>query len=344
MTQKEFQSAVNKGSVSGAYILHGEEEFVKGRILRQLISLIDEDFRAMNLNDFETADAYSIIQSCDTMPMFGERRLVIVRTLPEGESAAKLAEYMDDMPESTVLVFALQGKYEPKKAAKKQKAPQKDKTAPKVAADIFSLLDSRGRVIEIGVQSAQDLIKFTLVTVKNNGCAIDPATAKYLVDRVGTDAGELNGDIQKLTDFVGSGGCIDKKAIDTCVGRNVEYVVFDILDYFLAGKAADGMRALDGIIKDGTDVMSVATYMEGRFKLMMEARKLMDEGVSRERAINLIGGHPFAAGKVYDAAKKYKFDRLCEITRELASIAYYKASGAMNERTALEQIIARWML
>ena len=55
-----FFKSIKTGSLKGAYVLHGEEEFVKESALKSLTSSLDEATRDLNLQVLEKAEADAI--------------------------------------------------------------------------------------------------------------------------------------------------------------------------------------------------------------------------------------------------------------------------------------------
>ena len=110
MDYMTFFKSIKTGSLKGAYALHGEEEFVKESALKSLTSSLDEATRDLNLQVIEKAEADDIISACETLPFFGERRVVVCKTLPADSDARKLTSYLPGIPDYTLLIFFIRGK------------------------------------------------------------------------------------------------------------------------------------------------------------------------------------------------------------------------------------------
>lgn len=76
-----------------------------------------------------------------------------------------------------------------------------------------------------------------------------------------------------------------------------------MIDCFTAGKVRDGMRALHGLLEDRDAALGIASFLESRFKLMLEGRKLMDGGLSAQTAAAKLEGNRYANTKACTAAK-----------------------------------------
>ena len=84
------------------YLLFGEEAFLKKSYKNRLKeAMVGDD--TMNFHQFEGkgVDLKEIISLADTMPFFGERRLILIEDsgLFKGSGAEALVEYLPQMPE-----------------------------------------------------------------------------------------------------------------------------------------------------------------------------------------------------------------------------------------------------
>ena len=105
MNYNDFLRAVSKKEVTGAYILHGQEEFTKNRAIEKLTELLNPNMRSVNLQSYEKTGAEELINACETMPFFDRLRLIIVQTVPDGDEARRILDFLDTMPESTLLML-----------------------------------------------------------------------------------------------------------------------------------------------------------------------------------------------------------------------------------------------
>ena len=96
---KEFKSI---------YLLYGEEAFLKKSYKNQLRQAIVGD-DTMNYHYFEGKgiDLKEIISLADTMPFFGEQRLIVIEDsgLFKSGGTENLVEYLPQMPKTTCMVF-----------------------------------------------------------------------------------------------------------------------------------------------------------------------------------------------------------------------------------------------
>lgn len=324
MNHTQFFSALKQGNIQGAYLFYGPEEFIKASALGRVELLVDEATRDLNVQRLDAGSVDDLISACETLPFFAERRLVISKFLPVEDAAKKLIGYLPTMPDCTVLIMYCTGKVNEN-------------------TKLFKYFKEIAHDVKFDTISEQEAQKWVMQTARKFGVVLSPDVSAYFIRAIGTEMQMVNQELQKVLSYVGEGGNVTKEAIDFVAIKNVEYRVFDMLDYFLAANTGEGMRALDALISDGESPIKLASFLEGRFKLMLHARLLMDQGASRAEAIKRMGGSPYAAQKAYDAARKFSQAALLAAVSDFADIGYAQMSGRCRDRDALEMALFRHM-
>ena len=225
------------------------------------------------------------------------------------------------MPESSILLINIKGAADSKNSLVKR-------------------LRSEGRAVEFDELPLSDIIKWCMKTANKQGAVLDSDTARTFAGLVGTDMTAISNELQKLIDTVGPGGTITRDTISRCTVGSIEFQVFAMIDCFTAGKVRDGMRALHGLLEDRDAALGIASFLESRFKLMLEGRKLMDGGLSAQTAAAKLEGNRYANTKACTAAKKYSSAKLAELVGNLANVGYGVVSGGAAAVDALEKIMA----
>lgn len=91
------------------YFLKGQDAYVKERAIGVLKGILDKDFADMNLTVFEdSSDMEAVVQTLNTVPVFDERRLVVVKSSEGLDDAgrAKLEAYLNNPSGFSVLAFS----------------------------------------------------------------------------------------------------------------------------------------------------------------------------------------------------------------------------------------------
>jgi DNA polymerase-3 subunit delta len=321
MNHTDFFKALKADTLSGAYLFHGAEEYVKDSALKALYESVDDAARELNTQTLDAADAQGIIDACETLPFFAKRRIAVCRALPREADWERLSGYIGNIPATTLLVFFQRG--------------QVNKTS-----GLYKALSKQNRVVEFETLNETETVKWLTQRTVQLGVTITPSAAQYLAAIAGQDLYTLGNELTKAAGYAGAGREVSREIISLAVTRNIEYGVFAMIDCFVAGKAEEGLRALSELLTRESP-FGLASLLSNNFRQMLLARRMIDRGLGRAAAVSALGGSPYAAGKAYDAAKRYSEGKLTECVRRFSDVDYLQISGRMDARDALEQAILR---
>ena len=83
MNHNDFFKLIAADGLRGAYLLQGEEEFVKASALKAAEKLIPEDFRAFNMSVLYEPDADALTEACETQSKRIKLPRVCTQSRPE---------------------------------------------------------------------------------------------------------------------------------------------------------------------------------------------------------------------------------------------------------------------
>lgn len=316
MDYTDFFSAIKNNSISGAYLLHGTEEFIKDSALKRLLSTVDETAYDLNVGFFEDFTVSDLISASEALPFFAEKRIIVAKQLPSSSEADKLIAYLPTIPDTTVLIFFIRGKADEK-------------------LNTVKYFKKENRIVSFDALSQADAVRFVISTAKKLEAPITPAAANRMVALCTTDASYLNNELTKAADYVGHGAEITLEAISKSVTPNIEFRIFDMLDYFFNNKMSDGLRALNALLNNGSTPISIAAFIASQLKKMLTARKLIDKGLNKDKVVSMLGGSPYAAKKTHDAARLFSHQTLSEALIDFSDVSYLKITGAANDKDTL---------
>ena len=106
---KNIQADIKSGNFKQVYLLYGEEAYLKQQYKQNLVKALNPDGDTMNFNHYEGKgiDVKQLIDLCETMPFFAERRVVLLEDTGFFKNKCEeLADYMKELPDYLYLVFA----------------------------------------------------------------------------------------------------------------------------------------------------------------------------------------------------------------------------------------------
>ena len=309
-------AAAETPALSGAYLLHGEEEYSKEQAMHQALGLVGEAARALNMQRLSNPACADVQAACETLPFFDRCRVVIVQELSPAEEEA-LAAYAPTVPPTTILLFLQRG------AAKK--------TSP-----LYKAMDRLDRVIEFPRCDAPRATAFLKKRASSRGVALSPIVCHRLIEMVGLDMAALESALYRVADYVGAGQPVTEAALSACITPSTEYRVFDLLSRLLAGNRREGLRMLQGMLQSGESALGLASFLAGQLKLMLAAKRMLSAGMTEAAAAKALGlKNPYAAKKTVQEAKKCAENWLCRAVCAFAQVDAQVKQGLMRDTDAL---------
>lgn len=188
MDQWAFFDEFKAGTVRNVYLFYGPEAYIRKSALATLQKkLLMPGLEAMNCTFMQSPMAQQIVENCETLPMMGDWRLVIVQGLAllesgkakdEAQESKTLCDYIGRVPPSTCLVF------ECETLDKRKKLCQTLMKLPG-AVSFDALSDAR-------------LTQWMNQTLRPFGKKMDANTCARLAFTSGRDLTMLSGELQKL--------------------------------------------------------------------------------------------------------------------------------------------------
>jgi len=190
------------GKFRPVYYLFGEESASKADAVLKLKALFKpDDFNLREFSGDPNSEYAAIISEALTLPVFADKRLVIVRSpkIP-AEARAAFTDYLRSPSSSTTLVLL----------SEDRRPDKKDALAAAAA--------NAGAVCVFSPLTEEEAIEKLLAEAKKAGKNLDPAAAAALAEQAGTDWGILSGELEKALLFAGKATDIGLEAVSAVMG------------------------------------------------------------------------------------------------------------------------------
>jgi DNA polymerase-3 subunit delta len=264
--QKSIRAAMQSGAFEPAYYLHGDEEFLKDDMVRQLVeAAVDPATRDFNLEFVRGAEvsAESLGSLLGTPPMMAERRVVVVRDVPalKKDARSALEKYLNrPAPDVLLLLVAPAG------------------------AKADKVLESRTRPVEFEPLTGDRIPRWISYYAEHDlGTSITPEAAALLQDAVGSELPQLKLELDKLANYAGA-GAIDENAVVAVVGVRPGETMSALLDAVVARDAAAALSLLPGVLQQPkVNAVQIVMALSTHMLCIGWASAARDRGVSASR-------------------------------------------------------------
>jgi DNA polymerase III subunit delta len=268
-TPQTVRQQIKQGKPQPIYLILGDDEAEMSRLAAALSTLVEDELRAFNIERIyageKGASPASIVESSRTLPMMGDRRVVVVlraerilkpkrRGKPlDDEDADEEAEPPSDLdvleayvrsPEPmTTLVFV---------AADVDRSRKLYKSLSKQATivECWGLKPNRDAKVDLrqAARTAEALVK---QAVAGAGQQIDPAAARLVAERAGTDIATLRGDLDRLLLYAAGKPKIDLTDVQAVVSGETAQDDWAVTTAIQNGDTAEALRQIGLVMESG---------------------------------------------------------------------------------------------
>ena len=305
------------------YLLQGEEDFLIEQALADLLDrLIPPEERALNLDVLHADDLplADLITRIDTLPFFGQRRVVVVKGADAWKPAEqeRLAAYLEQGPPPSALILVAE-------ALDRRRR-------------LYTTARRLGEVLEFPRLSARQLPAWITERVRHEGRRIDADAVDTLTALLSPGLRQLSLELEKLFAYAGNRDRITREDVEAVVSRVSESTIFMLVDAIGERRADQALRYLADILRE--EAPPYVLFMIARqFRMLLRASILLSRKRGTAAVQEALGLPPYVARRIAEQARNFPpaafpgiFARLQEADRAI------KTTG--HPRLALETLIA----
>lgn len=291
MTDTEFRDAVKKGTLSGGYLLFGDEDFLKSRYAADMCTAVCdgqfEEFNVLKLDAAETSAA-SLEETVAMYPMMAEKKAVLLNGFrPDGLKEKEREPYMDvfsrleDYPHTVLAVVVPSDGMDAG-------------TLPKKPSAVYKKLSSVLTPVHFELKSTAALKKWINAQFTKAGAEAHFDTADALIQRCGRDMHTLHGECEKLIAYALSHNAqITPEMIDLVCCKNEEEDAFALANAVLAGDRRSALAALQKYRDRKEEPIIVNSSLSRVLTDMLHVSLLMGEGMQKGEIASAIKMHEY---------------------------------------------------
>ncbi|MGI6003947.1 MAG: DNA polymerase III subunit delta [Christensenellales bacterium] len=335
ITYLQLSKEIREKKRRGLYLLHGEEEFVKDRMLAQLCELLlPEDMRSFNEFVLESPDAAAIVAACELFPVMAQRKLVLVRDyalLSKGRAREEAAQrellkgLFSDLPPYSALVFV-----------QREAVDAKNKLLKEIAG--------------AGVEVKFDFLKeraaadWILASAKREGRAMHYEAAEALAYYAGPAMGRIHSELEKLYSYVKEDRSIDTRHVEEICAGDLRFTVFEWLEHVAAGHKDKALLMLRRMQRDKEGGLELIPLAARQFRLIARYHGYTSGGMRPADAQKALGVPGFVARKVAAQARFFTPEKARAAQQALLDADYNVKSGQWRDADLALEVAVQKLL
>ena len=311
-------------------LLHGNDEFAIATNIEKLCAgLGDPSSAEMNIARFDGRaglDYEALNTAVNAVPLLAPRRVVVLKyplaALNSAETQKRILELLAKAQPTTTLILA---EFEELKSGHwlVKWATQAD---PHAAIRIYNQ------------PKRWEMPRWIESEAKKQGGRIEPEAATRLYEMVGDDTRIAAQELTKLLNYVNFERSISLLDIEQVSIVSAQGSVFELVDALGQGDGKKAQRTFHQLLEE-EEAIEFWGMVIRQFRLLLQARELLDENASVQEIQKNLGLHEFVAQKVTNQAKRFSMPVLEAIYHKLLEIDEGVKTSQVTLDLALDTLI-----
>jgi DNA polymerase-3 subunit delta len=319
------------------YLFHGDDELAITEAISSLkerlgapsivdMNLTTLDGRSFSIEEFETASK--------SMPFAADRRLIIINHplvyLSQKLNRDSFLTLLEQVPDRNAVVLA---EFHPLLSWR-----EKRNGKTHWLQDWGRSMGERVFIKEFLVQETQ-ITGWIMARAGKYGGQIEPLAAGQLANLVGDDKRQADQEIKKLLTYVNYERAVSEEDVNQLTPLLEERSIFELVDAIGNRDQKTAVVVFHRLLED-QDQSRIFSMIVRQFRLLLQAREMMDHNGREGEIANRLKLHPYVAKKIISQARHFSQSQLDAIYHLLLKIDSETKTGKMDVDLNIDLFIA----
>lgn len=318
---KNIKEHIKTRQFQRVYLLYGTENYLKRLYRNKLKEAVLADSDAMNLAEYsgKGIEEKEVIAFSETMPFFADFRLILLDNTGWFKSATDFADYVSQIPESTVIVFTEE---------------EVDKRSR-----MYKAVKENGYLCEMNGMTENELKLWIATILNRDGKKITEATTQFLIEQVGTDMGRLQCELEKLTCYAIDREVITVEDIRAVCTEQLTGKIFAMTEALAMNQKKKALELYYDLIALHEKPLGILRMIQRQFQMLLLAKDMKKKGEDKGTMASVMGVPPFAVGKYLAQSDRFSTEELVKMLEYSTTLESDVKTGKMNEQIAVELLL-----
>lgn len=307
------------------YLLYGAEDFLLTEEVNKIIKKYNIEELSINRYDLELDSIKTIIDDCQTISFFEEKKLIVVnncnyfnRVKGNNDDIELLLEYFEHYNPNTILVILVHN--------------ENIDSTKKITKKIKEI----GKILSFNSSNINSIVKNMFDDYK-----ISKENISLLIERVGEDISILSQEVDKLKCYKFDEKEILKEDIINCSTFNIDTDIFKFIDNIIMKRKEQALNTYYELLKNNEEPIKIIALLASKFRLMYQVSILNKKGMNNNEIANLLGVHAYPVKLAIQSGMRYSEKLLLSFLRKLADLDNDIKTGIINAELGLELFILK---
>lgn len=322
---KSLQEDLKTGNFKSAYLLFGEEAYLRQQYKEKLITALNPDGDTMNFTRYEGKgiEVREIIDLCETMPFFADFRVILVENSGFFKNKCEeLADYMKTLPDYVRMVFVEE---------------EVDKRSR-----MYKAVKSTGRVTEFARQDEKSLMRWAAGLLGKEGRRIRTSDMELFFTKTGTDMGNIRMELEKLITYTQGRDIITSRDIEAVCTTQTANKIFDMVRAVTEKNQKRALELYYDLLTLKEPPMRILFLLAKQFHQLFLAKKMGEEGASQTEIASRLGVPSFVARNIMACARSYSAGELQRAQEDFVEAEEAVKTGRLQDVLSVELLIVKY--
>ncbi|MCE4046981.1 DNA polymerase III subunit delta [Bacillus sp. Au-Bac7] len=331
---QEIWKKIKRQEFAPVYLMYGPESFLinetRTLLVQTALNPDEEDFN-LSVYDLEEVSIELAIEDAETIPFFGDRKVVILqnpffltseKTKSKVEHDVKRLEaYLKEPSPYTIVVFT--GSYEKLDERKK----------------ITKELKKTAEILEAKKLNEQELKNWMKQRASYNKVELDNDALEALLSIAGTNLFLLTSEVDKMALYVQDSKLITKEIVEELASKSLEQNIFALVEKIINKRIDEALRIYYDLLKQNEEPLKMLAIITNQFRLIYQVKALSKTGYGQQQIASVLKVHPFRVKLAAGQANRFTDEELTRCISMFAEADYQMKTGAANKTMIIEMIL-----
>ena len=316
---------IKTGKYHRAYLLYGAEAYLKNQYKQKLLSALVPEGDTMNFSRFEGKglNEGEIIDLAETLPFFAEHRVILLENTGFFKNKAeRLAEYLTDLPDYLVMIFA------------EEEVDRRSKT--------YKALQKGGLAAEFPEQKEDTLTRWVLGILKREKKKITRQDMELFLGKTGTDMGNIHMELRKLLDYTEGREVIGREDIQAVCTTQISNRVFDMVRAVTEKRQREALQLYYDLLALKEPPMRILYLMGRQFNQLLLVKTMLEEGTDQKTIASRMGLAPFVVRNLIPLARGFSLEGLEQAVEDFTAAETDVKTGRLNDELSVELMLMKY--
>ena len=322
---KNIQADIKSGNFKQAYLLYGDEAYLKQQYKHNLVKALNPDGDTMNFNHYEGkgVDVKQLIDLCETMPFFADRRVILLEDTGFFKNKSEeLADYMKELPDYLCMVFV------------ESEVDKRNR--------MYKAVKACGTIAEFARQDEKTLMRWAAGILGKAGKKITQRDMELLLTKTGTDMGNLRMELENLICYTEGRDVVTAEDIEEICTTQTTNRIFDMVR---AVTEKNQKRALDlyyDLLTLKEPPMRILFLLAKQYRQLLQVKQFAEAGLAQQEMASKLGVPSFAVRNIASCARAYTISELEQAIKDFVDAEESVKTGRLEDKLSVELLVIKY--